>query len=414
MTGPVAVVGRDWLRVRTALAVRPRSVGDTPCLARTVQVCFPTAEDAEKIGIEVVPVGRGGVVEAIPAAGVIDFDVARTTRLPARARGTVRAVFKGLGDRVRPGDVLALVDAADVGKAKAELLQALVQLRLRSRMKNNLAGVEGVVSGQRQREAAAAVTDAEVRVRTAEQALVNLGLPARADALKELDTGEAMKRLRFLGLPDGITTAVESTGSANLLPVVATTSGTILAASAVAGEITDPTRPLFTVTDTGVADVTLFLSPADVPLVRLGMPVHFTPDGLTDTFVGTLAWIGTAADERSRRVPIRGEFDNADGRLRDSALGCGKVVLRTEPFAVLVPADAVRTEGDCQYVFVRDPGETVAYSARPVLLGAADGHGSVEVITGVRPGEFVVTKGSTFLGGELQTTLANQSTGGGR
>ena len=40
-------------------------------------------------------------------------------------------VQRQIGDRVRQGDLLALVDAAEVGQAKGEFLQAMAQVRLR-------------------------------------------------------------------------------------------------------------------------------------------------------------------------------------------------------------------------------------------------------------------------------------------
>ena len=46
-----------------------------------------------------------------------------------RSAGTVAVVFKHLGDAVKAGDMLALVDAVQVGQAKSQLLQAIVQSR---------------------------------------------------------------------------------------------------------------------------------------------------------------------------------------------------------------------------------------------------------------------------------------------
>ena len=43
-----------------------------------------------------------------------------------------------IGETVQRGDVLALIDAADVGKAKAEFLQAFAQLELKTKTLENL------------------------------------------------------------------------------------------------------------------------------------------------------------------------------------------------------------------------------------------------------------------------------------
>jgi len=51
--------------------------------------------------------------------------------MSVRSPGTVAFVLKAVGDSVAPGDLLALVDAVQVGQAKSQLLQAIVQRRLR-------------------------------------------------------------------------------------------------------------------------------------------------------------------------------------------------------------------------------------------------------------------------------------------
>jgi cobalt-zinc-cadmium efflux system membrane fusion protein len=75
----------------------------------------------------------------------LSFDPRRVAHLSPKVPGTVALVLKNVGDEVRAGDVLALVDAAQVGQAKAKLLQSIVQLQLRSSTVDRLSGV--VASG---------------------------------------------------------------------------------------------------------------------------------------------------------------------------------------------------------------------------------------------------------------------------
>src|SRR5207253_505927 len=80
-----------------------------------------TSQDAvDKAGIEVEPVSKAPVVEYVTGNGEISYDQTRTARLSARVPGTVFRVYKQAGDPVKKGEVLALVDAAEVGKAKSE------------------------------------------------------------------------------------------------------------------------------------------------------------------------------------------------------------------------------------------------------------------------------------------------------
>ena len=73
------------------------------------------------------------VVETVTGNGEITYDQTRTARLSSCVPGSVvRVLKKQAGERVKKREVLALVDAAEVGKAKSESLQALVQVRLRT------------------------------------------------------------------------------------------------------------------------------------------------------------------------------------------------------------------------------------------------------------------------------------------
>ena len=120
------------------------------------------------------------MVEAVTANGEVAYDQTRTARLSARSAGAVFRAYKQVGDPVKRGEVVALVDAADVGRAKAEFLQAVVQVRLKTRVLEGLRASTGTVAGRLITEAEAAHSEARIRQTTAEQALVNLGLPVRA------------------------------------------------------------------------------------------------------------------------------------------------------------------------------------------------------------------------------------------
>src|SRR5262249_39352224 len=144
----------------------------------------------------------------------------------------------------------------------------------------------------------------------------------------------------------------------------------------------------------------------DAPLVRAGQKVTFRPDGEKEDVAGAVSWVSTEVDEKTRTVRVRAEVPNPAGRLRSGTLGAGQVVLREEKQAIVVPTEAVQSDGDCHFVFVRDraflrPDGAKAFHVRTVRPGARTG-GYTEVIAGLWPGEVVVTKGSAFLRSEVR------------
>lgn len=386
-----------------------RPVSQPPPLDRGVVIEFPSAGAAEEAGIDVAPAWRTAVTEAAAGSGEVGFDPTRVARLSARADGAAWRVFKTVGDPVRAGELLALVDAAEVGRAKAEFQQALVQAGLRRKLRDTLRRGGAAVPEQRVREAAAAADDAAARLLSAEQALVNLGLPVRAADYQALSPDEVARRLRRLGVPDA---GAGGTQTASLLPVTAPSDGVVVSADVVAGEVVEAGKVLFVVADPRRMWLTLHVPQASAGRVAVGQPVLFRPDAGPGEFKGRVSWVGTAADEATRTVPVRAEVPNADGRLRASTLGRGRVVVREVKDAVVIPPEAVQSFRSESIVFVRHPdyltpGGPKAFFARAVRTGVRDGP-NLEVVSGLAAGEVVATKGSGLLLNALNRFAADR------
>ena len=390
-------------RVQKAFAVRERAANDPQCLASGSRVRVASKEAAEKLGIDVAPVWEAAMTETISASGEVSFDATRVARLAARVPGTAWRVTKQIGDTVKAGDLLAIIDAGEVGKAKTEFLHGIVQVRLKAQALANLKNAP--VPERQKKEAEAARRDAEGRLLSAEQALVNLGLTVKATEFGKLEVDDIANQLQRLGLSRELSkTDTDLPGT--LLPLRAPLDGVVMQADVIAGEVVDPADVLFVVADPRQMWANLNVMATDASWVQVGQAVRFRPDGVKAEFTGQVAWIGTSADETTRTIPVRVVMPNADGKLRASALGVGRIVLREEPHAITVPNEAVQTVGGCQVVFVRDkeflkPNGPKVFHARMVRTGAKD-ITNTEIIVGVAIGEVVVSKGSMLLADELK------------
>lgn len=404
----------ELARVRVGGALPERA--DLPsALRREVTIEFDSADAVDAAGIGIVGVWPGAFTEAIAAPGEVAFDPALVTRIGPRAPGVVWGVTKKAGDPVAAGEVLALVDAADAGRAKADFQQALAQVRLREKTLAGRRAAAKVVSVQSVREAEAAVAEAETRLVAATQALANLDLSVSAADYRDLPLDEVIGRMRLVGVPPGTPDLDPKTATANLIPVRAPFAGVVLSADAVAGEVAEPGRPLFVVADPRRVWATLHVRAGDAGRVAVGQPVRFHTDGSADEFGGAVEWVGRAADEATRTTPVRVALPNDAGRLRAGTLGQGRVVLRQEAKAVLVPHDAVQTFRGHPVVFVRDPNYLKpngpkAFRVRPVRVGARDAE-STEIVAGLVADEVVATAGSGLLLNELTRAIDGAAAG---
>jgi cobalt-zinc-cadmium efflux system membrane fusion protein len=408
VAGRAKVSPADFDRARRALDFAERPENSRQCKLHDRRIQFASAAAVEKAGVEVEPVWTAPVVEAVAGSGEITYDPTRTARLSVRVPGSVFRADKQVGDRVRSGEVVALVDAAEVGRAKSEFLHALVQTRLKGRVLDRLraSAANAALPERSLVEAETAFNEARIRFTSAQQALTNLGLPIQLQTLDAVPDDRLADHLRFLGLPKSWADSLDPrTTTGNLLPVVVPFDGIVVSRDVVAGEVVDPAKVLFVVVDVSRLWLTLDLRLEDAQAVKLGQPVRFRPDGSKEEAVGSVAWVSTEADHKTRTIKVRAALDNRAGRLKANTFGAGRVILREEKQAVVVPNGAVQWEGDCHVVFVRDKdflkvGAPKVFHTRTVRIGVKDDK-NTEVIAGVLPGELVAVKGSSALRAEL-------------
>ncbi len=392
---------------KLALDLLERPQNNSRCKLHERRLQFASAAAAEKAGVDVDVVQEAPMTEFIVANGEIGYDQSRT-RLSSRVPGSAWWVPKNVGDPVRAGEVLALIDAADVGKAKTEYLQAVAQLSLRVK---NFEGAQklmakGAIPEGAYRAAENEVSESRIRLLGARQALVNLGLPVDAEAVKNLTDEQLAVHVQFLGLPKELRDRLDpKTTTANLLPVVAPVGGVVIVREVVAGESVDNAKTLFVVADPRQVWLTLNVRQEDARYLKLGLPVRFRAEGDATEVGGTISYISSDVDEKTRTVKVRATLPNPDGLLRANTFGPGRIILREEKNAVVVPKEAVQWDGDCYVVFVRDKnylteGAPKVFHVRKVRPGAKDGT-YTELLAGVLPGELVVSKGSGVLLAEL-------------
>jgi cobalt-zinc-cadmium efflux system membrane fusion protein len=402
------VTAADFERASRALALLPRPENNSRCKLHARRIQFVSAEAAEKAGVEVDAVGTAPMLESVVVNGEIVYDPTRTARLSTKAPGTVFKAFKQIGDPVATGEVVALVDAAEVGRAKTEMFQSLVQIRLKERVVRGLREVAepSAVSPRTLSEAEAALADARIRFAAARQALTNLGLPVDPRVFERVPDEELPERLRLLGLPKAVADSLDpGTATGNLLPVVAPHDGVVATRDVVAGEVVDASKVLFLVVDPRALWLMLAVGEQDARLVKLGQAVRFRPAGGPAEVRAVVSWVSPEVDHRTRTVRARARLDSPASELKANTFGPGRVILREEPNAVVVPNAALQWDGDCHVVFVRDkkyldPDAPKVFHTRTVRPGARD-EKHTEIIAGLLPGEVVAVKGSAALRAEL-------------
>ena len=210
----------------------------------------------------------------------------------------------------------------------------------------------------------------------------------------------ARDQLQVLGLDAAaIQTVLDREDTSGRLTVAAPFAGTVIERHATLGETINREHALFTVGDTSRLWAMLDVKEADIPQLRLGQPVILELAGLRgQRFAGTLTWLSTAIDRRTRTLKARVTVDNPDGLLRAGMYGQARVNIRDRSQALVVPRESVQWDGCCNLVFVRH--SEVLYEPRKVQLSYETEHYFL-ADSGVAAGEEIVTTGSFLMKTEI-------------
>ena len=151
--------------------------------------------------------------------------------------------------------------------------------------------------------------------------------------------------------------------------------------------------PLFRIVDNRVLNLTVSVPSTRLAGVRVGQDIEFSTDAVPGrTFTGKVMFINPAIDEASRSAKVVAEVVNRDGALRSGSFAKGRIAAARRDGVLLVPREALLNWSIEQktadlYVVNGDQAEK-----RTVSTGATNG-ASVEVVSGLRAGESVVTRG---------------------
>ena len=138
-----------------------------------------------------------------------------------------------------------------------------------------------------------------------------------------------------------------------------------------------------------------------------GLSVSFTVDGSSQRFSASVIASEIMIDEATRSLAIRATVKEKSAALIPGAFAKVKIVLEKNTDALMVPNNSVILLGRQKQVFVYKGGKAIP---KEVVTGARDSM-DIQVLSGINPGDTVITSAIMFLRPGLEVDLApdNQS-----
>jgi len=315
----------------------------------------------------VSPAAAEEVSAKLVLPAVVESDPSRTAAVLTPLGGRVLEIKVALGDRVRKGQVLAIIDSPDLGQAYEDNDKAADTFQLTQK---NLT---------RQQE--------QLELGTASTRDLDQAKSDAAQAAAEYDRTQA--RLKVLGVP------AADTRHSTLLAVVAPVSGSVTALSVATGNmINDPTQPIMTVADLSTVWVTALVPEKDVAVVAKGQDAQV---GLTaypgKVLTGKVLFVSDVLEADSRRDKLRIAFPNTDVSLKPNMFAT-VTLSGPKQTRVVLPTSALLMNNDRTTVFVATAPWT--FERRAITAQLEEGP-TVALDSGVKPGEQVVVRGGILL-----------------
>ena len=270
---------------------------------------------------------RAGIVsEALEAAEVRDELVVTATvkpnqdavvRVAPRVPGRMVQSSASLGEIVKAGHVLAILDSIEVGEAHSAY-----------RLASTEAGLTATAFERAERlHADQIIATKDYQRARAEHDKARAQLAAATD------------KLRMLGLaPRG----APGESAVSTFPLVSPIAGVVIEKKARIGELAKPDEPVFTIANLTVLWIEADIVEKDLARVRRGAEAKVTVSAYpNEVFAGKVTYVGAMMDKETRTVRARIEVPNPKGELKPEMFATATIATDSARKVLALPESAV-------------------------------------------------------------------------
>lgn len=315
----------------------------------------------------------------LKATGEVGVNRDRFVIVSPRVSGVVKEVFVDLGDPVRKGQKLAMLDSVELGESRANYKKAVAMQKL---ARKNYAR---------------------------EQSLYNKKICSKKQFLEArneydqacIELKSLHEKLLLMGQQESDIQGLAEDRVSPLFTLMAPFDGTVIEKDVAMGELKNAFSPTVTVADLSHLWVWFDIYEKDISKVKVGNKVMIDVGSYPDEqFEGLVTYMGDVVDEKTRTVKMRAEVDNHHRKLKPGMFARVMLLLSSTSgnnFPV-VTEETIQTDGEKYFVFV--PLDEGYFLRRDVTTGAhADGY--VQVVSGLNHRDRVVAKGGFLLKSEI-------------
>lgn len=363
-------------------------------------------------------------ISAVVRADAVLYPLSQAAIVP-KISAPVKRFLVQRGDRVRKGQLVAVLENADLIAAAAQASGQYEQAEANLRATTGASVPEEAKKAEGDLQAAKEALAAATTLLDSRRALLRQGAIARrlvdeaqvgyAQAKAQHDAAEQhLRSLQAVGREATIRQAQAQRDAAKgqweaaraqvrYTEIRSPIDGVVTERPLYAGEMAAAGSPLLTVMDASAVVARAPVPQEQAAPLHVGAAATLSVPGVADPVKGTVTIVSPALDPSSTTVQVWIQAPNPGGRLKPGTSVRASIVARTFPDAIVVPQEALLTgPGGRRSVMV--VGADRKARARDVDAGITEG-GRVQIVAGVQAGETVVTTGAYGLADGTEVTV---------
>ena len=338
--------------------------------------------DAVNVGIGIEEAKSVQIKTFLSLPGEVRLNADKVCHIVPHVSGTVAETRKVLGESVKRGEIIAVIDSRELAEAKSGYL---VHLKREELTRINFKRIENLwrkkVSPEKEYlDAKQKHEESKIERLAAAQKLFALGLSK--EEINDLTKNPHMPMMRY--------------------HLIAPLDGTVIAKHMTRGEWIPQNRQILCVADLADVWVDVIVYPKYLGTVKIGQKATVKSDASGLAATGEVSYLGPILGEESRTAEARIVIPNPDRRWHPGLFVTVEILKGHKPANVAIQNEAIQYHKKQPVIFVPNNDH---FEVRNVMLGARD-KDFTEVIRGISPGEKYAAANSFALKAELERSGA--------
>lgn len=350
-----------------------------------IEVVELSDEEKKAIEIETVTASYKPLRSQLQAMGKVLAHPLRKAIVSYAFPARISQIHVRIGDWVKAGQKLVTLQSEEVGTAKSEFYKAMAdhELAKMNYEREKILHDRGVSARKNFLAAEAELKVAEVNLNTAE------------------------KKLHVLGFTEEQVKTISETHQINpIITLFAPISGKIIENKAILGAMVDQETEILTILDPTVLCIDAEIYEKDIAKIRIDQEVEVSvPAYPGEIFVGKIRYISDVLNEETRTITVRTEVENKSYKLKPGMFADIKIILDNQSKALVLPKEAILDDKEYKIVFLEINKK---YFPQVIEIGTKENN-FVEILSGIKEGDVVVTTGNYQLKSKLYDEILKKA-----